>query len=194
MIRSFLTTILLAAFSAGPLRAEIPASAEAPKAADAAPVALADADGPPEHQGSRRVVPQGDDGVILLHARDASVHGGTLRYEPIEAKNTIGYWFKLEDWVSWEFTVAKAGEYSVEVLQGCGKGDGGGNVEVSAGGKVLPFVVEDTGGFQNFKARVIGTVTLAEGKQTLAIKARTRPGVAVVDIRQVTLRPAEAKP
>ncbi len=56
-------------------------------------------------------------GDIRLLAKDAKVHGATARYEPQPHKNTIGYWTKPEDWVSWDFEVASAGRYEVEVQQ-----------------------------------------------------------------------------
>ena len=33
-----------------------------------------------------------DGGAVVLHARHATVHGRTLRYEPQPHKNTVGYW------------------------------------------------------------------------------------------------------
>ncbi len=147
-------------------------------------------DAPADHQGSRQVVAASEDGSFLLHARDASVHGSTVRYEPAPHKNTVGYWTKLEDWVSWEFEVTKPGTYEVEVLQGCGTGSGGAEVEISAGGKSLSFIVDDTGGFQNFVPRKIGVLTLPAGRQTITVKPKTKPGMAVMDLRQIVLRPA----
>lgn len=129
------------------------------------------------------------DGSVLLHARDAVVHGRTLRYEPEPNKNTLGYWTNAADWAAWEFTVAKAGDYSVEVLQGCGKGSGGSDVELAVDERVLPFTVQDTGGFQNFVARDVGKVKLAEGKHVLTVRPKKKPGLAVMDLRQVTLKP-----
>src|SRR4051812_38230816 len=55
--------------------------------------------------------------TILLHSRDAVVHGKTLRYEPDPKKNTLGYWTDVADWASWEFTVNHPGKYAVEILQ-----------------------------------------------------------------------------
>jgi arylsulfatase A len=151
------------------------------------------ADAPAEHQGSRKVVAAAEDGSITLHASDASVHGSTIRYESKPEKNTVGYWTKADDWASWEFDVAKAGNYEVEVLQGCGKGSGGAEVELSVGDQAVRFTVDDTGGFQNFVARKIGSLTMAAGRQTLSVKAKTKPRVAVMDLRQIVLRPAGAK-
>src|SRR5258705_9953247 len=80
--------------------------------------AAKEADAPADHQGSRQLVKQADDGTVVLHAKDASVHGSTVRYEPDPHKNTVGYWTRLEDWVSWEFEIKKDGKFSVEILQG----------------------------------------------------------------------------
>lgn len=136
-----------------------------------------------------RVTPaQGD---IRLQAKDARVHAETMRYEPQPNKNVLGYWVKPTDWADWEFTVEKAGRYEVEVQQGCGAGSGGAEVAVEVAGQTLTFTVQDTGHFQHMILRVIGAVELPAGKQTLAVKPRTKPGVAVMDLRRVVLRPAE---
>ena len=83
------------------------------------------ADAPADRQGSRQCVAQAAAGSILLHAKDATVHGQNIRYEPNPKKNTIGYWTRAEDWVSWEFEVIEAGKFAIEVTQGCGNGGGG---------------------------------------------------------------------
>jgi arylsulfatase A-like enzyme len=136
--------------------------------------------------------PQAANGMITLPARTADVHGLQLRYEPMPHKNTLGFWTRREDWASWDFQVTKPGSFKVEMLQGCGKGSGGSEVEFSVAGQTLKVVVEDTGHFQNFKARPVGTVKLeASGRYTLSVKPRTKPGVAVMDLRSITLKPAD---
>ena len=137
-------------------------------------------------------IEQGSDGSILLHARDAAIHGTTVRYEPQPFKNTIGYWTKAEDWVSWEFAVRKPGRFQVEILQGCGKGSGGSEVALETGSQRILATVLDTGGFQNFTNRVVGEVTLSEaGEYSLTAKPLRKPGVAVMDLRQGRLAPAK---
>jgi arylsulfatase A-like enzyme len=134
--------------------------------------------------------PQAADGTIPLPARTADVHGTQLRYEPLPHKNTLGFWTRVEDYASWEFTVTKPGTFTVEVLQGCGTGQGGSEVAVEVGDQRLTFTVEDTGGFQQFKPRAVGTVTIGSaGRHTLAVRPRTKAKAAVMDVRQVTLRP-----
>jgi hypothetical protein len=132
------------------------------------------------------------DGTIRLHARDAWVHGEVLRYEPQPFKNTLGWWSRLEDWASWTLEVPRTGRYALEILQGCGAGQGGSEVEFSIGDASVLTTVEDTGGFQNFVRRVIGEMDLSAGKQTLKVKPRTKPGVAVMDLREAILRTTES--
>ncbi len=128
-------------------------------------------------------------GDIRLHPADAQVHGEKLRYEPQPMKRTLGFWVNPNDWASWDFDAAKAGKYEVEVLQGCS--GGGSEVAVEVAGQKLSFTVENTGNFQHFIMRTIGVVDLPAGKQTLAVKPQSKKGGAVMDLRQVTLRPVE---
>jgi arylsulfatase A len=143
----------------------------------------------PTTRPTTRPIHQSDDGTILLHARDVTIHGTTVRYEPQPNKNTIGYWTRKEDWVSWDFEVTHGGQFDVIILQGCGKGSGGSEVAFAVGDQALKTTVKDTGGFQNFVERNIGPIELKPGVQTLTIKPLTKPGLAVMDLRSVTLRP-----
>lgn len=129
-------------------------------------------------------------GDIRLHAKDARVHAQTMRYETQPNKNVLGFWTNAADWADWEFEVAASGAYEVEIQQGCGKGSGGAEVAVEIGGETLKFTVQDTGHFQQMIQRTIGQVELAAGTHTLAVKPQTKPGVAVMDLRRVVLRPA----
>ena len=129
------------------------------------------------------------DGTIRLPGSEVIIHGVNVRYEPPAHKNTIGYWTKVDDWVSWELETVNEGEYEVEILQGCGKGSGGSEVDVTIANQTLRFVVQDTGHFQNFVRRTLGKVRLTAGRHTLAIKPQKKPGVAVMDVREVVLKP-----
>ena len=136
-----------------------------------------------------------DEAAILLHGREAKVKGTLLRYEPEPHKQTLGYWKNVEDAAEWTFAVAAAGEYEIEVLQGCGTGHGGSTmlVAVDAGrdgaAEPIEFIVEETGHFQAFLPRAVGRVTLSAGEHTLRIQPKTIVNVACCDIRQVRLVP-----
>lgn len=140
-------------------------------------------------EGTNSVIRQRPDGVIFLHARQATTHGEKLQYETPQTKNTLGYWVNPADFATWDFEVLEAGPYDVEILFGCGANCGGSEVEFSIGGVKLPFRVEETGHFQNFKSVRLGEVILPPGAQTLTVRARTKPGPAVMDLRQVLLLP-----
>jgi arylsulfatase A-like enzyme len=128
-------------------------------------------------------------GDVRLLAKDAVVHGKKLRYEPASNKNVLGFWTDPADWAEWTFTAPAAGRYEIEVQQGCGQGSGGAKVDVEVGDATLPFTVIDTGHFQHLVQVIVGTVDLAAGEHTLALKPQSRPGVAVMDVRRVVLRP-----
>jgi arylsulfatase A-like enzyme len=135
--------------------------------------------------------PQAADGTVTLAARTADVHGQQLRYEPLPHKNTLGYWTSAEDWASFEFELQKPGSFEVELLVGCGRGSGGSVVQVGVGDQQLEFTVEETGGFQQFVPRKIGQLKIDRaGRHTLEIRPKTKPGPAVMDVRQVRLLPA----
>ena len=138
---------------------------------------------------------QADDGGITLHGRDATVRGTNLRYEPAEKKQTLGFWTKPSDAAQWTFTVVTPGCFDVEVLQGCGTGQGGSTMAVAvdadqpAPPEPITFVVEDTGGFQAFKPRLVGRVNLTAGQHTLRVQPHTIAKAAACDIRQIRLLP-----
>jgi len=133
---------------------------------------------------------QAEDGTILLHGRDATVNGVKLCYEPAEKKQTLGYWTNPEDAARWDFQVTNGGEFDIEVLQGCGKGQGGSEVQISTtDDQQLSFIVEDTGHFQNFKPRVVGRVKFEAGRRWLVVQPKKIAKAAACDIRQIRLIP-----
>ena len=130
-------------------------------------------------------------GMIVLPARAATVHGSKLRYEPQPFKNTLGFWTQVEDWAEWTFEVPSAGKYEVDFLQGCGDRSGGAEVEFAVGTQKFTVKVIETGHFQHFIRRSLGEVQLPVGKATLSVKPRTKPGAAVMDLREVRLVPMQ---
>jgi hypothetical protein len=132
-------------------------------------------------------VPPLADGSVLLHARDAVVHGQNLRYEPQPHKNTLGFWTRVEDRAHWDFELPAPGRFRIEALVGCGPRSGGAEVEFAVGGDSRTMIVEETGGFQNFVRRDLGELQLPGGRHSLHVRPRSKPGVAVMDLREVRL-------
>jgi hypothetical protein len=133
---------------------------------------------------------QKTDGSIVLLATNAVVHGKAIRYEPQPHKNTIGYWTKADDWVSWDFKVHTPGRFDVTLTQACGKGSGGSEVQFVIGEQTIKDIVPDTGAFTNWTNRVIGTFTFARpGEYSIEVKPVKKPGLAVMDLRAITMTP-----
>jgi arylsulfatase A-like enzyme len=145
-------------------------------------------DGAVAQPPGRQPAPPGA-GAVILEARDAKVHGRRLRYEAEPHKDTLGFWTERDDWAEWEIEIRKAGAFEVVLLQGAGAGSGGAEVEVAVAGQTLSMRVEETGHFQRFVPRVIGTVRIERpGRSTLTVRAKSKPGPAVMDLRRVILR------
>ena len=138
-------------------------------------------------QGSKALLkePAGD---ITLWASEATVHGKKLRYESEPQKNVLGYWTEVEDWAHWDFEVPSDGIYEIEVQCGCGKGNGGSIASVVVGTQTKEWKVRDTGHFQSMIYEPIGELVLAQGKNTLEVRPKTKANVAVMDIRKIVLR------
>jgi hypothetical protein len=58
----------------------------------------------------------------------------------------------------------------------------------------LTFAVEDTGGFQEFRPRTIGRITLGKGEHLLRVQPRRIAKAAACDIRQIRLLPVQDQP
>ena len=147
----------------------------------------------PKPNPAYRPNPPDEKGVHLLHARTAQVHGTQLRYEPLPHTLTLGYWTQVSDYATWELTVTRPGNYRIEILQGCDAGQGGSSVEVAVGPERLTFEVKETGGWQKFEAREVGTLALKAGRQTLSVKPIKKAKTAVMDLRQIRLVPVKEK-
>ena len=144
-----------------------------------------------------RPAPEGEaigqalDRSILLHSRDATIHGVKVQYENKPHKNTVGFWVNTSDQVYWYFKVESGGKFDIEIHQGCGRGHGGSQVALVVANQTNGFTVEDTGHFQNFVPRKVGTVRLAKGDHRFWIKPIKKVRGAVMDVRRIRLIPVD---
>jgi len=133
------------------------------------------------------------DGSVMLHAYRATTHGEKLRYEPQWYKNTVGYWTVSSDHATWKLRIDQPGSYSVAVLQGCGRGQGGSDAVITLscqGDKVakLSFQTIETGHFQNFRWHHLGEVDLPDaGSFELKVAAKRIANKALFDVRAIHL-------
>ena len=164
-------------------------SVQLPPDAEAGTVIIVETKEPPQLPENAQPITPNEQGDVVLPAHAAVTHGKLLRFEPQPHKNTVGYWANVDDWCEWNFKIDRPGRFTVHVLQGCGKGHGGSEVDIVVGDAKVSCVVEDTGHFQNFKPRNIGEIEIkTAGEHSLQIRAKQKPGVAVMDVREVRLQ------
>ena len=149
-----------------------------------------------EVEGQAEVEPvaiaQSSDGSVALNAIDATVHGETARYESGGGKDNIGFWTSAADWVSWDFTVTKPGQFTVELTFACDKGSEGSEYALTLGDQKLTGKVESTGSWTSFTKKELGKVKLDKaGKYALAVRPTSKPKLAVMNLKCVVLRPVE---
>jgi hypothetical protein len=135
------------------------------------------------------------DGSFYLPAHFAHTFGEKIRYEPQPHKNTVGFWTGKEDAAAWALKVEKPGRFSVAILQGCGKGQGGSEAvmlflgsEDKPAAQSLSYTVVETGHFQNFQWHSVGEVSFTKaGDFSLVVKPKEIKKAALMDIRAIHL-------
>jgi hypothetical protein len=84
---------------------------------------------------------------------------------------------------------SQGGEYRVELDIACADAAAGAAMrfEVEGGAGALEFTVPATGGWQSYRTIEIGRVTLPFGSHRAVLRALSKPGEAVVNVRAVRL-------
>ncbi len=171
------------------VRIELP-----PNAADpVATVVVLDLDGPPNVDNTF-FVRSAADGSFVLAARDADVHGHSARYEHGDGKDNIGFWTDAGDWVSWTLRCEHTGEYDVSLVLAAPNDSAGAEFSVELGSHKLAGHVPPTGSWTERKSLTLGRIKLDAGDQVLAVRPRTKPGYAVMNLFEVKLSPAAVTP
>ncbi len=146
--------------------------------------------GPPEVDTAVTATPLAD-GTIALPAADAVIHGVSLRYESGGGRDNLGYWIDPGEWADWEVAIPRAGAWAILVEYACATGTGGAQVQVEPGGALpVPFVVRETGSWTGFTTAFLGVVELPAGRQRVAVRVRSMPGSAVMNLKSIRLVPS----
>ncbi len=111
-------------------------------------------------------------------------------------------WVNLDATVTWDVNVVKAGNYDLKLQYLCPKGNGGAVVEVKAGETAKTATITETDYVmlpspdrvarkEAFEMKWhyldVGSFTLSEGPTSIQLKAKTRPGTEVMELKAVWL-------
>ena len=137
----------------------------------------------------------GRDGVATLTPHDAVLEGPEIRVERVgvigEVTHNIGYWLDPKATASWPVGIGatQGGRFRVEVDLACRDESAGAAVEfeVEGGSGALAFTVPATGGWQSYRTVAIGEVAIPMGSHRAILRAKSKPGEAVVNVRAVRL-------
>jgi alpha-L-fucosidase len=132
-------------------------------------------------------------GNYELRAADAEIDGATIQLEN-EPPN-LGYWTDPKDAAHWVITVpaGAAGAFRVTLEYACDPGSEGSSWIVTVDGSATGVggVVGKTKSWDDYvEVTPGGTVTLTPGRHTLRVGAVSKPGMAVMNLRKITLTPA----
>ena len=130
---------------------------------------------------------------------------GGLRFGGRFANNNwLTGWTSTKAQVSWDVDVVHAGRYEIALVYICPKEDVSSKIRVDVGGQAVegildkarePNVVASPDRFKRkevyeriWAPHTLGTVTLPKGRARLTVRALTRPGKAVMDLKAVRVR------
>lgn len=139
-----------------------------------------------------RVYPTAD-GTIALSPHDATLEGPSIRVERVgvigDVTHNIGYWLDPAATASWPIGIGggQEGEYRVVIELACADAAAGSRVLCEACGQSLDFTVPATGGWQSYRTVDVGRVKLPLGAHSVVLRALSKPGEAVVNVRAVQL-------
>lgn len=129
------------------------------------------------------------DGSYRLLAGDATLTNGVGL--SVGEQATIYNWMSTDGAVAWNIQVKQPGKYKMTLSFACTDASAGSKIAVSAGSTTLTGVVkgtEDNWGI--YKDWDLGTVALSKkGVNTVLVKALTKPGLGVMNLRSIRLVP-----
>jgi hypothetical protein len=139
-------------------------------------------------------IKQSADGSLALLATACDVHATNAKLEKKgDRPYNIGYWTNVKDHVTWDATLTHAGTFDVSLEYSLGGSPGPAEIEIEFGqaGPVLPVKLTPGKDFLDFRTIPIGQVTLKEGPLRITLKPTKKPGVAVMDLRRIDLKPTK---
>lgn len=132
-------------------------------------------------------------GGYKLNAEDAKLNGETIQLQGGREAN-IGYWTNASDTVEWKIRTKSASKFTVSIEASCQPGNEGSVYEIDVDGTPSGVTggVPKTKSWRDFKAVYLpGTISLTPGAHTIRIVPKSKPAMAVMNLRRLILTPAQ---
>lgn len=159
----------------------------------------------PQTRQTREPIPVGhaEENPVELPVPQSQFTGG-LRYNGRHPNNAwLTGWTSVAAVVEWELNVVRAGRYAVSLQYLAPQAAAGTRVQISVAGKAIETTLRATGHQQihspdrvprtevyemDWAALPAGVLTLPKGRATLTLRALTKPGDVVMDLKSVALK------
>jgi len=131
--------------------------------------------------------------AVELTADAAKLHKKTETFAVVEKDGAklIGNWNSTDDVAEWEFECTQAGVYEV-VIDYSHPGNGGG-FDLQFGAQSLQGAIANTGSWDKYEQMIVGVVLVeSPGQQSLSIQPSSISGGALMNLKNISLRPSNA--
>ena len=146
----------------------------------------------PAFRNAPEKVKQGKDGAIQLSATTVEVHGPGVVFE--SRYGNLGCWYRPEAYGRWTFDARQGGTFDVQLDWACQDGTAGNPFQVLLDDKVVVEAkVPGTGSWDTYRKQKFGHLQLDPGSHHLVFRSRGPINSALIDLRTLTLVPAEKK-
>ncbi|NIP93427.1 MAG: hypothetical protein GWO24_08210 [Akkermansiaceae bacterium] len=137
--------------------------------------------------GTIAAITPGNDGLLVLPSRAASLSARKLRYHP--DLDIIGPWVEESDAALWKVDVPAAAAYQVELTYAMDDKNAGNSWAIESEGAILEGRVASTGGFDQFDKVEAGTLSLKKGINRILMRPAGAPDGELIDLRMIRLVP-----
>ena len=108
------------------------------------------------------------------------------------AEPNIGYWWNPKEYVQWPVAITKPGTFEVVVEYACAPESNGSVYQLIIGDEKLEVVTTATKDWADFVTATVGRIQVRKsGPATVLVKPVKQEGVAMLNLRTVTLKPVK---
>ncbi len=149
---------------------------------------------PKEFEGNQPdlVLPDTKTRALRLLASRASIYGATLVYE--QRYGNLGFWQSQDDRAQWRVQVPATAKYDVYLDWAVADSTANNSYRLEFGNGGMTGRVESTGTWDQYRQKMIGTIELKAGLQTVMLSSDGVLNNCLIDLREICIVPAGESP